>query len=125
MAEPKCPIIIAEGLDVAFYDSVPEAETAMEAIDVRDGIFVGYDAEARLLTFSIEHRHDRTFFGLIPVEFDAVVIHLAEETPNHQRELRELLSGVVGSLGHEEETQRMQHLPLPEVVEVARKIIGT
>ena len=125
MGRLELPIIIAESRDIIFYDRVCDAELHLEAIDVRNQEYVGYDAKGRLLTFSIEHRHDRTFFGLIPVEFDAVVIQPAEEAPNHQRELRELLAKAVVSLGHEEEAQRMQHLPLPEVVEVARKIIGT
>lgn len=43
------PLVIAEGLDLEFFDSVTSAESKLEGIDVEDGLYVGYDAAGRKL----------------------------------------------------------------------------
>lgn len=46
----KPPIIIVErGSDVSFYESIQDAELALEAIDVANGEYVAYDSEGCLL----------------------------------------------------------------------------
>lgn len=45
----KMPLIVAEGLDLTFYDRIEDAENHLEAIDVDNGIYTGYDADGRLL----------------------------------------------------------------------------
>ena len=71
------PLIIAEGLDLSTYSAVDDALDALEPIDVRAGIYKGYDAEGRLLKLSCDSGH--------------VTIEVAERHPTHAEELRTLL----------------------------------
>jgi hypothetical protein len=84
---PAKPIkyIIADGWDVGFYARKEDAEGYMEAIDVQDGVYVGYDAEGRLLE-------------IVPWASGSQ-IRVAENTPGHQQELRELLLGLLERIG--------------------------
>ncbi|MBI9075941.1 MAG: hypothetical protein JEZ02_11050 [Desulfatibacillum sp.] len=45
----KPPIIINESGDITFFSSVEEAEEYLEAIDVTNGVYQGYDAEGHPL----------------------------------------------------------------------------
>ena len=61
MGQMKLPIIIAEGWDVILYDKIQDAELDLEPIDVKDGIYKGYDAEGRLLRISTDGKKVRIF----------------------------------------------------------------
>lgn len=78
MSQIKIPIIIAEGFDVTLYTSISDAELDLEAVDVKEGIFRGYDAEGRLLDISTNR--------------NKVVICPAEEDPHHAKELQIFLT---------------------------------
>jgi len=78
-------LIIAEGLDVYFYSQKEDAERWLEAVDVIDGVYVGYDATGRLLHISPAGQSAR--------------ITLAEETPTHLEELRVLLVEYLTAVG--------------------------
>ena len=80
------PILIAEGWDLKLYDSIRDAELDLEAIDVEDGIYAGYDADGRLLK--------------IETRASAVVLSAAEASPSHQGQLEELLRGALRMTGH-------------------------
>ena len=45
------PIFVAEGSDVMVFRDIAAAERKLEAIDVDDGIFEGWDADGRILEF--------------------------------------------------------------------------
>jgi hypothetical protein len=77
--------IIAEGLDVDFYSFKERAGRYMEAIDVSDGVYKGYDAEGRLLRISPRKQ--------------ASQIELAEDEPQHAQELAHLLVRFLTALG--------------------------
>lgn len=79
------PVIIAEGLDLKLYDSVHDAALDLEAIDVQDGIYVGYDSEGREL--------------LLTVREEKVEILAAEASPGHRRQLAELLRAALAAIG--------------------------
>jgi hypothetical protein len=63
--------------DVYFYSTKERAENAMEAIDVENNEYRGFDSEGRLLRIYPSGSIGR--------------IELAEEQPHHTAELRELL----------------------------------
>lgn len=42
----KYPLIIAEGWDLIFYDDIKMAELKLEAIDVENQIYRGFDSDA-------------------------------------------------------------------------------
>lgn len=96
------PLIIAEGLDLHLYDSVHDAALGLEAIDVQDGIYVGYDSEGRAL--------------LLKVRDDRVEISDAEASPGHQQQLAELLREALAAVGRPSRADA----GLAELVEAAR-----
>lgn len=77
--------IIAEGADVNFFSTKKAAESYYEAIDVKEGIFRGYDSDGRLLQ--------------IRPCGQASKISLAEHEPLHREELRVLLIEVLTRRG--------------------------
>ncbi|MGH2682092.1 MAG: hypothetical protein ACRDIX_02540 [Actinomycetota bacterium] len=46
---PRPPIFILEGHDLGIFDDVERAQLQLEPIDVKDGIYEGYDAQGRRL----------------------------------------------------------------------------
>jgi hypothetical protein len=83
------PYFIVDGDDVCMFGSIAKAERVLEAVDVRDGAYVGYDAEGRQLQFkTLPRRHVLAFRSRQP----EVCIALAEEQPSHNEELRTLLA---------------------------------
>jgi hypothetical protein len=96
------PVIVAEGLDLKLYDSVRDAALDLEAIDVQDGIYVGYDSEGREL--------------LLAVRDDRIEISAAEASPGHRRQLTELLRAALAAVGRPISTDAK----LPELIEAAR-----
>lgn len=96
------PLIIAEGLDLHLYESVQDAALDLEAIDVQDGIYVGYDSEGRALRLTV--RDDR------------VEISDAETAPEHQRQLAELLREALAAVGRPMQAEA----ELKDLVESAR-----
>lgn len=43
------PVIVCEGLDLSFYDSIEAAEMAMEGPDVLNGIYLAFDSKGKIL----------------------------------------------------------------------------
>lgn len=83
--KPEVPIIVAEGWDVLFHSSVEAAERYLEPIDVKEGIYKGFDAKGRSLEINATDKE--------------VSITLAELEPMHRDELIELLKGYIKLLG--------------------------
>lgn len=78
MNNPVLPIfVIDEDLDVSVSASVEDAELDLEAIDVKAGGLVAYDAEGRQLR--------------LEAKGSQVTISLAEDKPNHATELEAAL----------------------------------
>lgn len=96
------PLLIAEGLDLHLYDSVQDAALDLEAIDVQDGIYAGYDSEGRALRLTVRD--------------EKVEISAAEASPGHQRQLAELLRAALAAVGRPADPGA----DLPELVTAAR-----
>jgi hypothetical protein len=101
----KPPIIIDEHGDVVIYDSIEDAAMGLEAIDVANGEYVGYDSEGRLLR-------------LLPDWPHSAVIKDAEPEPTHQNQLRVTLADFLSQLGLSGEW--LERASLDEMVEKAR-----
>lgn len=78
----KEPIYIYEEEALDVFETVEYAERYIEPPDVINDIFEGYDAEGRLLKFSVV-KEKRRFWGLI----DTVRIEAAGDTPTHFKRL--------------------------------------
>src|SRR6266851_3358811 len=104
MSISKFPIFIVDagGGDLSPYGSVVDAELQLEAIDVRNGCYVGYDAQGRLLRLeAAAEKASITWMEwfLAPRRStqrlraeDRITITLAEEEPTHTSELSKALS---------------------------------
>lgn len=86
------PPIIVGGDDVSVFPSAEQAEQYLEAIDVRNDEYVGYDSEGRKLTFGIRKVEKR---GFVNLSYELVEITCSEEEPLHADELREVLDDYV------------------------------
>lgn len=85
MLEPTPPVLIFEGLDLAFCGSVAGAQLWLEAIDVRDGVYTGYDSEGRLLR--------------LDTKGEEVLICAAESEPHHVDDLKQSMSAFLRAVG--------------------------
>lgn len=85
------PIIVNENGDLSFFASIKGAENYLEPIDVRNGEYVGYDSEGRLLSFSTNIESRPGLLGIGSRNVEAVKITEAESEPKHQEELLDAL----------------------------------
>lgn len=83
MIEP--PVIIDESGDTDVFETVESAELYLEAIDVEDNRFIGFDSRGRLLR-------------LLPTT-PRITIELAELVPNHSEQLRVVLIEFLSACG--------------------------
>jgi hypothetical protein len=77
--------VIADDLDLSFFATKEAAESYMEAIDVSNGVYVGYDSEGRILNIRPKGQNSE--------------IEVAEESPSHTEELCTLLSRWLDAIG--------------------------
>jgi len=104
---PKPPVFILEGHDVGIFDTVAQAEVQLEAIDVRNGIYEGFDARGRRLNISPEGQR--------------AAIRLAEEAPTDIASLERKLRDYLVHMG---ETQASgSGVELRELVELSRRYV--
>lgn len=88
--------VIVEGNDVSLFSTKEQAEAALEAIDVRDGVYVGYDADGRLLQISPKGASSE--------------ISLTEAEPTHVDDLRDVLRRHLQYLGRAPEADDLGSL---------------
>jgi hypothetical protein len=119
---------ILEGFHVSIYDSLFAAALSVEAFDVANNEYVGYDDEGRSLR--LEPLLERDLLG-IAWGRSHVRITVSEEQPTHQEELRARL---IGSLRQTDKWSKNRfppvtpanasELPLQELVRVAVDTYG-
>jgi hypothetical protein len=99
------PIFVAEGSDVMVFRDIAAAERKLEAIDVDDGIFEGWDADGRMLEFVTTPAHG---------ELGLRAVTVAPKAPGatDANGLRERLASVLQTYANRETTG----LPLAELV---------
>lgn len=105
------PPVILEDRDgyLGFFESVDEAVANMDLDDVLDRECVAYDSEGRLLSVLPAFGGD-----------SVATVKLEEPTPGHQHQLRAALVRALRiKLGDAAAT--IDALPLPELIETARK----
>jgi hypothetical protein len=84
------PIVIYENWDISIHVSPAQAESFLEPVDVRDGIYVGYDSEGYLLDLSTGMKNKIHHFLCFRWEerYEVVLIHDHEPKENRANELR-------------------------------------
>ena len=81
---------------MSFHDSVEALETALEGIDVENGVYKAFDAEGRKLTL----KAIGVIRGTIVSSVGIVKLAAAELVPSHQIELSELLRAYLMAVGY-------------------------
>lgn len=116
--QPELPLLIWESGDLYVYDSIAEAESGLEAIDVKHGIFEGFDAAGRLLKLGVSIQQERVF-GPFSIDRESVTVSLTEEMAGHRAELHQILLEFLTSIGLDPDALRgMSH---EELVSEARR----
>lgn len=77
MSKIILPIFVIEGEDVIIFNSLEDVQSQLEPIDVRNNIFISYDAEGKLVKIETDGRY--------------INVKLVEEEPMHVAELEALL----------------------------------
>ena len=93
----KPPIIIVEHGDVTIFESVAKAQLGLEPIDVRNGEYVAYDGDGRLLRLTVIQKENPSFFGKAK-SIESVEISDVEEG-DFAGDLREVLINFFKSTG--------------------------
>lgn len=82
----KTPLIISNFGDVLIFDSVSQAESYLEPIDVLNNEYTGYDSLGRLLRISIQSKN-------------RVYIELEEQQPTRMEDLSRVLKEYLIKVG--------------------------
>ncbi|SFL83788.1 hypothetical protein [Nitrosomonas communis] len=112
----RAPIIVVEHGDVAIFNSAANAEIWLEPIDVKNGEYVAYDRDGRLLQLVIKLIEKPSFIGEVK-SIESVKISGAEEGVNHVIALRKALINFFKKT--EAYNQNDESLPLNELVNKA------
>ncbi len=94
---PEPPIFILEGHDAAIFESVEQAQSHLEPIDVKHGVNDAYDGQGRRLRISTDGRD--------------IVIELAEEEPSDFSSLEAELRAHLVRRGEKVAAEAECHLP--------------
>lgn len=95
---PRAPLLVWESGDLHAFQSVAEAESALEPPDVKSGIYRGFDGDGRLLTLRTTVRREK-LLGFLSISRERVSVALAEESPNHRDELTGILQRFLTAAG--------------------------
>ncbi|MBI3555693.1 MAG: hypothetical protein HY074_05480 [Deltaproteobacteria bacterium] len=119
----KPPIVIDSNGDLYIYKSVELAESDLEAIDVKNKEYVGYDCEGRLLKIETVPKQRKVLWGLFKPVLDHVVIGCAESEPAHRDDLKKKLVQYLEKVAGQE--QAPLNATLSELLEKAAVFCGS
>jgi hypothetical protein len=118
---PVPPLFACQQGDIFSYSSVAEAESHLEAIDLRDGTTTGYDALGRLLRFS--ERDTTTRLLWFSTTTSMVSIALDERQPSRLPVFRAELIAFVRHFDRKAGRSRdLESLPLSDLVALAYEL---
>ena len=84
------PIIVIENGDVTIFESVEKAQNGLEPIDVKNGEYVTYDRDGRLLHLAVVRIEMPSYFGKVK-SIEGVEISEAGDGAGSALELRNTL----------------------------------
>ena len=118
-AEPRFPIVVAEGWDLSVFETMGEVEYDFEPEYLEPDTLVSYDCEGRLLRLDTEPTGSKSFFS--PTRR----LKLTVIEDGHSAALRDL---VAGFLEHVPRGQAriagmdLKAAPISELLEIARSL---
>lgn len=110
----KTPLVVNANGDLTFFASAAAAEQYLEAIDVRNGEYVAYDAEGRVLVLGVEEERVPVWFGLSHAVRERVRVGGPAEAAPRPAELRGALLAFLAALG--QAPADAEHLSLEALV---------
>ncbi len=113
------PLLVWESGDLHAFGSIAEAESALEATDVKSGTYRGFDAAGRLLNLGTSVRRER-FIGLFNLARERVTVSLAEDAPTHRDELANILARFLTATGIGPDV--LKRMSYEEMVSEARRV---
>lgn len=89
----KTPIIVVDrrGDDLSVYNSNEDAESHLEAVDVKNNEYRAYDSQGQLLALEIFIKKKPIIFGLYKKKEELIRFRPVENEPLHDNELRSAL----------------------------------
>jgi hypothetical protein len=96
----RFPLIINETGNIFMFDTREQAEAYLEAVDVEDSCYVGYDSEGRLLRLKVRYIpppvgfRNRLRQALHGGALSRVELELSEIEPRHAAELHQALKQI-------------------------------
>lgn len=116
------PIFVIEGRDISIYTAAENALNDLEAIDIKNGAYVVYDSEGRLLQLGADKKRVPIFGGLLKTDVEQVVLKEIKESPAHKEELRSSLIDLLRAKNISEEL--LQKVSFGELVQMAIEKYG-
>ncbi len=111
-----------EGRDISIYTAAENALNDLEAIDIKNGAYVVYDSEGRLLQLGADKKRVPIFGGLLKTDVEQVVLKEIKESPAHKEELRSSLIDLLRAKNISEEL--LQKVSFGELVQMAIEKYG-
>jgi len=114
---PREPLVVVADDGPSLYPSVATLGSYIEAPDVDDGVYRGFDGEGRLLKDRdntppcASTRLGRLMRRVLGPPQDLVMVSLAESAPTHRAELRKvLIDGLSRRMGQQASTLEAESL---------------
>ena len=116
---PTAPLYLWDPDDLCIFNSIEEAQSWLEPIDVKNGVRFAYDAEGRRLKVEVELVTD----SLLVIKWSKEIVRIRLLDPNDRRpeELRQILIAALCALSDVDEDPELSDLPLKELQERALK----
>ena len=118
-AEPRFPIVVAEGWDVSVLETMDEVEYHFEPEYLEPDTLVSYDCEGRLLRLDTEPTGSKSFFS--PTRR----LRLTVIKDGHAAALRGLLAGFLERVPRGQARiagMDLKTAPISELLEIARSL---
>jgi hypothetical protein len=102
MVDVKAPIIVDNHGDLSVYGSLEKAIGDLEPVDVRNGEYIAYDSEGRLLNVVVETSRPWKFSIFQGPRDERIGFIPTEDEPTHSDELRTKLIHFLKRVGEDE-----------------------
>lgn len=112
----KLPIVITEDWDISIHPTPLHAESFLEIVDIKDGIYVGYDRNGNLLDLCVDfvEKLHKFLFLRWSSRSEMIRINLHQPLENRQDELRMKLIYYLVKIG---EKDNLNELSTDELIQ--------
>jgi hypothetical protein len=116
----KLPIVITEDRDISVHPSAEQAEAFLEPVDVKNGIYTGYDSDGNLLEISAVISEEQTKFLFVRWKTRSEVVRIKLRQPIQNRE-EELTTKLLQYLSNGLDQELIYQLSTQELIQMIGK----